>query len=48
MKRLILALAGYALYRWMTKPEQQPGEVVTAGSLPPPRKALASRKSAAG
>lgn len=45
MKRLIIAICGYALYRWLTKPEQQPVEV--AGSLPrnrpaPRRKPAAS------
>ncbi len=40
MKRLILALAGYALYRWLTKP--QPVEI--AGILPPPRKSPARQR----
>lgn len=34
MKRILIVLAGYALYRWLTKP--QPGEPPIA--LPPPDK----------
>jgi hypothetical protein len=47
MKRLILALAGYALYRWLTKPEPRRGDVVMAGALPPPRRPPSQRKPAA-
>lgn len=46
MKRLILVLAGYALYRWLTKPEPQPEAVVIAGALPPPRRASGKGKPA--
>lgn len=43
MKRLIVALAGYALYRWLTKPaEPQPVEI--AGALPPPRRKGVARE----
>jgi hypothetical protein len=43
MKRILFALAGYALYRWFTKPET----VEIAGRLPPPRRnAAPSRKAA--
>lgn len=48
MKCLILVLAGYALYRWMTKPGPQPDEAVIAGALPPPRRPSGQRKPAAG
>lgn len=44
MKRILLALAGYALYRWLTKPE--PVEI--AGTLPPPHRNAAARPRPAG
>lgn len=43
MKRLILALAGYALYRWLTKPPAAPETVEIAGALPPPRRKTPAR-----
>ena len=46
MKRLIVALAGYALYRWLTKPTD-PQPVQIAGALPPPKRSAAQRRKPA-
>lgn len=46
MKRILLLLAGYALYRWWTKPPPE----LPAGptlALPPPQKRVAQRRKPA-
>jgi hypothetical protein len=47
MKRLLLALAGYALYRWWTRP---PAERIDDGppiALPPPQNSASQRRKPA-
>jgi hypothetical protein len=45
MKRILLALAGYALYRWWNKPLAEPAAVdPPIALLPPPKPTPAHRK----
>jgi len=44
MKRILLALAGYALYRWWNKPLAEPATVDPPIALPPPKRMPPRRK----
>ncbi len=44
MKRLLLVLAGYALYRWWTAPSAKHADNGPPIALPPPRKSTQRRK----
>jgi hypothetical protein len=38
MKRILIALAAYALYRWWTSPPAEPSKLGSAAALPPPER----------
>ncbi len=43
MKRLILALAGYALYRWWTSPPERPVQIAGGADRTTNAKRIAKR-----
>jgi hypothetical protein len=47
MKRILFAIAGYALYRWLTKPSSDADNGEIVGILPPPRRNAPQPKPAA-
>ncbi len=43
MKRLLIALAGYALYRWWTSPATDPAEAAPRTAAQPRRRSADTR-----